>query len=400
MAATALLAWRPVCGAPPIPPNASMLPPLALHAGATLPAIAVNQQGDVFVAWTQETRIYTAIYVEVCRRGHWEMLGASATGQGISSAHGTALAPSIALDSHGNPAIAWQDLSAGNDQVYFRHWDGTNWTELDSSATGLGVSNTVTLYARNPSLALDSLDSPVIAWEQHYGSRADVWVRRHAQNLGHRGWQDFGAHPGILPYPEKLSEASHVALRLNKEGNPSVAWMDTETGPEQVYFRRWTGRQWEELEGSGSAAGVSRASDGAASVNLEMDGAEHPILSWKEGNGPKALLRVMQWDGKRWSTIGDLAAEAGSNPTWPCLALDAHGRPVVAYRSGKEIRVRRWNGKAWDLLGSANWRDPSPYTLPAKRLLALATGAGKACVAWVEADATPEIRTACFSLAE
>jgi hypothetical protein len=73
---------------------------------------------------------------------------------------------------------------------------------------------------------------------------------------------------------------------------------------------------------------------------------------------------------------------------------------VVAYRAGKEIRVRRWNGKAWDRLGSANWRDPSAYTIPAKRLLALATGAGKACVAWVGADATPEIRTACFSLEE
>jgi hypothetical protein len=377
-----------------------MLPPLTLHAGATLPAIAVDRHGDVFIAWTQETRIYTAIYVQVFRDGRWETLGTSATGQGISGAHGTALAPSIALDSHGNPAIAWQDLSTGNDQVYFRHWDGAKWAELDGSATAGGVSNSVTLYGRNPSLALDAHDSPVIAWEQHYGSRADVWAQRHVQNLLHHGWQDFGTRPGMLPYPEKLSVASHVALRLNEEGEPAVAWMDTETGPEQVYFRRWTGGRWEELAGSGSQGGVSRAAEGAASVNLEIDMAGNPILSWKEGNGPKALLRVKQWDGRRWTAVGDPPAEAGSNPTWPGLALDAHGHPVVAYRAGKEIRVRSWNGKAWDLVGSANWRDPSAYTLPAKRLLALASGAGKACVAWVEADATPEIRTACFRLEE
>jgi hypothetical protein len=399
MVATAVTV-RAVWGGPPAPATPTMLPPIALPAAATLPVIAVNRQGEVFVAWTQETRVYTAIYVQVFRGGRWEALGSSANGQGISGAHGTALAPSLAIDSRGNPAIAWQDLSTGNDQVYFRHWDGASWGELDRSATGGGVSNSVTLYARNPSLALDAHDSPVLSWEQHYGSRADLWTRRHIQSLLHHGWQDFGSHPGILPYPDKLSVASHPMLRLNASGEPSLAWMDTETGPEQVYFRRWASGRWEELAGSGSQGGVSRAADGAASVNLELNAAGNPILSWKEGNGPKALLRVKQWDGRQWIAIGDSPSEAGVNPTWPCLAIDAQARPVIAYRAGKEICVRRWNSKSWDLLGSTAWRDPSAYTLPAKRLLALAANAGKACVAWIEADASPEVRTACFTLGE
>ena len=110
------------------------------------------------------------------------------------------------------------------------------------------------------------------------------------------------------------------------------------------------------------------------------------------------MLRVKRWSGRQWEFMGNVPAEAGSNPAWPRLALDAQRQPVLAYRVGSQIILKRWSGTEWSPVANVNWKDPPEYNLPAKRHLALAAGAGKACVAWVEGGAAQAIRVACFGL--
>jgi hypothetical protein len=135
----------------------------------------------------------------------------------------------------------------------------------------------------------------------------------------------------------------------------------------------------------------------AASVTLKLDASGNPILSWKEGDGAQAAIQVRRWDGRQWEGVGGTVADPGSNPTWPCLALDAQSQPVVGYRAGAEVRLRRFSARNWETLAVFPWQNPPAATL-IKRQMAIATGAGTACAVWVEEGAKPAIRVGCVDL--
>lgn len=378
-------------------PNRPATLTIPLSGPATLPAIAVDSEGRVVVAWSQSTGHNPSIFLRRWNHQQWESLGPSSTDRGAGGTKGEAFAPALALDPSGNPSLAWQDRSYGNHEVYYRHWDGAQWEELAGSATEGGVSRTNTGYSGFPSLALDANGAPVVAWEEHYGSKSDIWVRRYTSGRK-RGWLDVGDHPGLTGFPAKVSDARFPSLALDAHGNPVVAWIDNDSGSDQVYLQRWSGKRWEELAGSASQGGVSRSRNAAASVTLKLDASGNPILSWKEGDGAQAAIQVRRWAGLQWESLGGPVADPGSNPAWPCLALDARSQPVVAFRAGAEVRLRRWTANKWETLAIFPWQNPPPNSQPIKRQMALAAGAGTACAVWIEEGAQPALRVGCVDL--
>ena len=377
-------------------PNVLTIP---LAGPALTPAIAVDAQGRVTVAWAQQTGHNPAIFLQRWNGSKWEALAGSAENRGAGGTKGEAFNPSLALDASGEPAIAWQDRTYGNHEIYYRHWSGTAWEAPGASATEGGLSKTNTGYSALPSLAFDSHGAPVVAWEELYGSIADVWVRRYDTSLLRRAaWNDLGDHPGLAGFANKRSRAAYVSLAADSAGNLGVAWLDNDSGSDQVQFRRWTGKRWEELAGSNSNGGVSRSAKPVSSPVLKLESSGAPVLSWKDGSESEATLQVRRWSGRAWEPVGGSPAEPGCNPVWPALALDPASRPVVAYRTGSEIRVRRWSGQSWNPAGTFTWNNPPAYTLPAKRQMAMASAAGKACVVWVEEGSKPALRAGCVDL--
>ncbi len=154
--------------------------------------------------------------------------------------------PAVAVDGSGGVMVGWQDRSIGNDETVYRRWDGKGWGKVEN------VSQTNTGSSRNPSLVADAQGRPVLAWEEQYGSRADVWVRRREA----KGWLDQGNHPGMYPFPRKMGAATGVSLALNAKGEPSVGWLDNAEGDWPVYFRQWSKAVWEPLQIVSEAKGA------------------------------------------------------------------------------------------------------------------------------------------------
>ncbi len=108
----------------------------------------------------------------------WEELAGSATGGGVSNNSDWSFGQSLALDSSSNPHIAWEDwpLPNGDPEIYYAYWDGTNWVTHDGANTGGGVSNN-SGDSVFPSLALDSSGNPHIAWNDSSGGNVEIYYR-------------------------------------------------------------------------------------------------------------------------------------------------------------------------------------------------------------------------------
>ena len=101
--------------------------------------------------------------------------------------------PSLALDSAGNPAVAYYDAWTGD--LKYSHWNGKVW---DTQA--VDTHGATGLY---PSLAFDAADAPIIA--SYSATRGDLRLSK----LYHGGWRSFtldaegdvGRHPSLAVDP-------------------------------------------------------------------------------------------------------------------------------------------------------------------------------------------------------
>jgi hypothetical protein len=199
---------------------------------------------------------------------------------GVSRSTGLSLTPSIAVDSLDRPVVAWADDSSGLSNIYVRRWDGASWVELNGSATNSGISQAIT-HASAPAIAVDNM------------------------------------------------------------GRPVVVWHDT-----AVHLRRWNGSTWEELGGSGSASGMALG----AGQKLAIDPGGYPVVAWAADRE----IRLLRWNGGAW--VGQGGSESGGgvsgtlgSSSEPSLVIDAAGNPVVAWSetaveplAKSEIYLKHW----------------------------------------------------------
>ena len=342
----------------------------------------------------------------------WIGIGSgSASGGGISNNSGNSTQPKLALDSSGNPVVAWQDTTLVTPEIYIRRWNPNSsaWAEIGTgSASGAGISNTsVSNGAQVPSLALDLGGNPVVAWQDYSYATPEIYIKRwNAANGG--TWEQIipgSASGGGISNSNRGAVAPSLAL--DSTGNPVVSWTDSSSGNSQIYIRRWnpTGGTWDEIgAGSASGGGISNSSAGSYVPSLTLDSSGNPVVAWQNGGaGGNAEIYIKRWNptGGTWDEIGVGSASGGgisNNSGWslnPSLALDSSGNPVVAWydwtypTSTPEIYIRRFdpgNGGSWVEIGagSASGMGISNSAVGAVQPSLALDSAGNPVVAWEE----------------
>ncbi|MCA9951949.1 MAG: hypothetical protein KDE48_20000, partial [Anaerolineales bacterium] len=145
------------------------------------PSLVANNYNQLFVAWEDNTNGNYEIYVRHWNGYQWSELGTgSASGGGISNNPGDSLRPRVALDPDGIPYVAWYDNSSGNYEIYARRWNGLTWEEVGyGSATGGGISNNAGASGYLD-LAIDSNGIPYVAWDDDSNGNQEIYVRRYS----------------------------------------------------------------------------------------------------------------------------------------------------------------------------------------------------------------------------
>jgi hypothetical protein len=354
--------------------------------------LVVRDDGRPIVVWEETVGGVPAIYARELDGTSWIELGTdSASGRGVSQTAGPSESPALALDPSGSPVVAWFDASTGSRRVYLRRFDGNVWQEVSGSASGLAIG--AAAQGAVVSIATDSLGRIAVAWDGDDGSDLETYARLHDGT----GWTDLGPSSSSGGGVSNNSASSHEpSIIFDSNDDIVLAWQDLSTGVYAVHAVRFIGGAWQPI-GTGSAAGTGISASPVSCTNVTLaagsGGAVH--ASWLD-HGGTLDVGLARWNGGTWEYA--TPQPSGTSGRAPAMTLDRLGRPTVTWSrllgGQDEIVVVRREGDTWVDLTAADPRSVSnsgaPSTDPA-----IASGGSRLCVAWSEGTASQEIVLRC-----
>lgn len=190
---------------------------------AWYPTLTIDALDELTVAWTSANRLYARRW----NGSAWVQLAGSATAPGLGGTGSSVTEQSAATGANGHDVIAWEDVRAAPAprEVYVRRWDGSAWTGLGTSGEDGGLGQ-----GAKPSVVLDELERPIVAWESAAGDGG--LVIRGARWDG-TAWAPL--EPATLVGGKPI-------LSLSPTGALFVVY---ETPENTVRLARWSGSGWE-----------------------------------------------------------------------------------------------------------------------------------------------------------
>jgi hypothetical protein len=282
------------------------------------PSIALDDAGNPIIAWTEytETNNDSEAYLKRWSGTAWEEIAGSATGGAISNTSGRAIMPFVALDGGRAPVVAWAEQLMVADSVYLRRFDGSAWSELGGSGHGMGVSTTREVAV----LGISQNGQPIIGWTDPSHT---IQIRR----WDGMTWAPF-AGGGFDPSPDDVFSFT-MAVGPNDE--MAIAWdaiTSTTTDNAEIHLRLWDGMSWRSLAGSGTGPGISANRGYSVEPSIAFDELGRPIISWRDTSNGTAEILLRRWDGFRWDDV--LGSGSGGGVS---RALNDTESAEIAYRN-------------------------------------------------------------------
>jgi hypothetical protein len=347
---------------------------------AASPSLALDSGGNPVLAISEDTGGIFTIYVRRWQNGSWVPVGSALNTETNDNNFDTdGIEPFLALDSLGNPVVSWSEVSGidGVRRLYMWRWTGAYWQVL---GTFIIAGDT-----RNPSLALDSLDRPVVAWQDFNGSNYDIYV------YGFNGstWVQYGAGPLDI---NAGSPAYDPSLALDSNNNPVITWYEELGGNSlNVYVKHWNGSAWVQY-GAGGPLDITPFNT-AYVPSLALDNGGNPSVAWSEFGASTYNIYIKQWTGSAWTLVGtNPLSNTANHASNPSLSL-INGYLVVGWQEAASITpgisdslyVKNYVTNAWQQLSNA--LDSSVGQSAVNASIARKT-TNTPVVAWDEVDTT------------
>lgn len=255
--------------------------------------------------------------------------------------------------------VAWDKYGGDTTQndVYVKLRVGHTWVAL-----GGPIDVKITDNAHEPSLVLDKLGFPIVAW---FEFNPDVGYTIYVKRWVGITWVQLGG-----PLVSDTWPRAGLNLSIDSLGNPVIAFSgyDPVSTAYKVYVKRWNGFKWLQL---GGVLGTDWASGPSVAIGSD----NYPVVTWVQKNN----VYASRWNGKNWVSLGTTINDATS--FYAAVAVDNSNKPVVVFDENSKINVKRWTGTQWDLIGEALNKSGS-HT--GERLGIVVNSQDKAIVTWLE----------------
>jgi hypothetical protein len=264
----------------------------------------------------------------------------------------------LELNTANQMVVAYKGSSPSSG-IYVRTWDSSSWSYYGSGPLGCLSACYGLDIAINP-----TNNHPVLAYIED-DAVTETFRKIFVGYWDGTSWNDY---PGTL----NDLEAYQVEIKVGSDGNPVVAWFQTNgDGGYLLYVRKWSGTAWVSIDTNGYNINNHSWSN-LQDISLALDSSNHPIVAWAEdneyevpvgsGNYIRSLdISVIGFNGTSWVTYGSTPLDnvPTNAATQPSLALNASNQPMVAWTENGNIYVKRWNGSSWASAGSFVGTNPA-----------------------------------------
>jgi Bacterial Ig-like domain len=327
------------------------------------PKIAMDSSGNPVVAWAEAGKIN----VKKWNGTSWTLL--AVTNGGVSS---------MALDSNNNPIVTGSEITGSAFHVYVKRWNGASWDQLGSTYLDANTN----FNPPNSSIAIDSTDSPIVSWNENDGTSSKVYVKR----WNGSAWIPFGSTPLNI---DSTKNARNPSIALNSSGFPVVTWEESDGTHFNIYVKRWNGTSW--VQFGSSSLNIDPTKD-AQNPSIALDSSGNPIISWDEFGAGFAVstfnVYVKRWNGTSWVQIGPTFLDVNTDQaaTKSSVKVNSSGNPIVSWNeddgASYNVYVKSWNGSSWVQVGSTSL-DANTSQNAVNPSLAIDSN-GTPTVAWLE----------------
>ena len=181
---------------------------------ASVPSVAVNNAGEIFVSYTAEFPAAGQTDIVVMKYGYtyqdsdagtplqshlgWTELISTEVGEfaqtpgqisgGISNSNGNSFDSAIAIDNSGVPIVAWTETDDEvNAEIFVKRWDGDSWEEIGENSASFNISNGNFGVSSNsyqdlqPDIVVNDDGDVIVTWVSwlnwsHYTSNGDAAI--------------------------------------------------------------------------------------------------------------------------------------------------------------------------------------------------------------------------------
>ncbi len=308
-----------------------------------IPTIAVEEDGDVHVAWNDWTN-YSGAGTDRDVFYKWRDSGLGTWNPTVVVSNASAdssKVPDIAVDTDGNVHVVWYDQSDYNgsgtdDDVFYRRLNATTdtWTETQVLST---------FWGENPSIGVDPMGNAHVVWKEYLGGKYEVVYR--CWNISTDQWST-----AEIISTDSSGEPWYPEIAVDPGGHLHVAWTEPSTadnsGPdEDLFYKRWntTTRNWTSIEVVSKESNWSSYTHGIAA---DSKGNAH--FAWVETLAPDAGIYYSHWNATtgNWTSMEKITTESaflGFNPT---IAVNGAGYPHIAWEDRTNYSGA---GTDWDI---------------------------------------------------
>jgi hypothetical protein len=303
------------------------------------PAAAWDSDGNLYIVYQDWYYESGKANVFVYDGNGWSLVGNS----GISV--GQASFTDIAIDSNGVVYIAYNDHNEdnGQDTGTVMKFDGTSWTAVGES----GFSGTDE-YASEISIAIDSEDSPYVAYRDNSGKPTVMKFDIHSD-----AWEPVG-ETGF-----SVDTARSIDFALDSDDVPYVVYQDDYFGDKKATVMKFDGNDWTTVGSRSFSAGAVDFT----SIALTSTGVPYVVFR-DEAKGGVAI--VMRYDGVNWSTVG--TAPSDGSVRYTTITFDSNDTPFIGYSDqyhGRSARatIMEYSNGIWSSIGPKGFSPGEPFYL-------------------------------------
>ncbi len=294
--------------------------------------VAMDDNGNALIVWQQYVGSISQIFMSEYRDGAWTH--PEDQSDNISPNEEHASLPQVAMDNNGNALIAWQQDDGSNYQIFMSEYRDGTWTHPEDLSSDNSISPDGP--ARSPRVAMDNNGNALIAWRQYDGSNWQIFMSEYRDGM----WthpEDLSSDNSISPDGENVDAAPRVAM--DDSGNALIAWRQDDGSNYQIFMSEYRDGAWthpEDLNDNISPDGLDAQDD----PRVAMDNNGNALITWAQHEGDYILRIFMsEYRDGAWAhpaTSSDSISLDGRVAEDPRVAMDDNGNAVIVWEQENE----------------------------------------------------------------